>query len=170
MPIYEFYCPDCHAVYQFLSRSIETKKRPACPRCDRKRLERRPSAFAVSRGLSEPETAEPGGIGDERLEKAMMSLAEDPGALAALDGEDPRAAAHFMKKLYDTAGLPMTTAMEEAIRRMEAGEDPEAVEADLGAALDEDPLLGPGEDHQAPVKKGRRRFLPPRRDPELHEL
>ena len=168
MPIYEFYCLDCHAVYQFLSRTVATDKRPACPRCGRKKLERRPSAFAVSRGMSEPESATPAGPDDERLERAMMSLAEDPRALAALDGEDPRAAARFMKRLYDTAGLPVTPALEEAIRRMEAGEDPEDVEADLGAALDEDPLLGA--DGEKPSKGSPRRLLPPRRDPELYEL
>ena len=168
MPIYEFYCPDCHAVYQFLARTVATKKRPDCPRCPRKKLERRPSAFAVSRGLSEPDSSAPGGPDDERLERAMMSLAEDPAALAGMDGEDPRAAARFMKRLYETAGLPVTPALEEAIRRMEAGEDPEEVEADLGAAMDEDPLLGPG--GEIPSKGARRRLLPPRRDPELHEL
>ena len=168
MPIYEFYCPDCHALYQFLSRRVTTKKLPDCPRCDRKKLERRPSAFAVSRGLSEPDSPAPGGPDDARLEKAMMSLAEDPSAFAALDGDDPRAAAQFMKRLYDTAGLPVTPALEEAIRRMESGEDPEEVEADLGAALDEDPLLGPG--GEVPAKGARRRLLPPRKDPELYEL
>lgn len=169
MPIYEFYCQDCHTVFQFLSRSVGTERRPDCPRCGRKGLERRPSSFAVSKGRSEPEAAPPAGPDEDRLEKAMMALAEDPQALEAMDGEDPRAAARFMKRLYDTAGLPMTSALEEAIRRMEAGEDPEEVEADLGSALDEDPLLGEA-GAEGPAKGPRRRFLPPRRDPELYEL
>lgn len=168
MPIYEFYCADCHVVFSFLSRSVDTRKRPDCPKCGRKGLDRRPSAFAALRGVPEPAAAGPDAEGDDRLERAMMSLAEDPAALAALDGNDPKAAASLMRRLYESAGLPTTGAVEEAIRRMEAGEDPEAVEAELGDALDEDPLLGAGPPEE--TERARRRFLPPRRDPELYEL
>lgn len=168
MPIYEFYCADCHVVFSFLSRTVDTKKRPDCPECGRKGLDRRPSAFAALRGVPEPTAGAPDAEGDDRLERAMMSLAEDPAALAALDGDDPKAAASLMRRLYESAGLPMTGAIEEAIRRMEAGEDPESVEAELGSALDEDPLLGTAS--QEEKGQARRRLLPPRRDPELYEL
>jgi putative FmdB family regulatory protein len=33
MPIYEFYCPDCHTVFSFFSSRIDTAVRPACPQC-----------------------------------------------------------------------------------------------------------------------------------------
>ena len=35
MPIYEFYCRDCHRVYSFLSRSVAPDRRPPCPKCGR---------------------------------------------------------------------------------------------------------------------------------------
>lgn len=28
MPIYEFYCSDCHAIFNFLSRQMNISKRP----------------------------------------------------------------------------------------------------------------------------------------------
>ena len=50
MPIYEFYCADCHTIFNFLARKTSSVV-PGCPRCDRRRLERRVSAFAISKGL-----------------------------------------------------------------------------------------------------------------------
>ncbi len=51
MPVYEFYCADCHTVYNFFSQSVNTAKRPTCPKCGRPELERRASLFAISKGL-----------------------------------------------------------------------------------------------------------------------
>jgi succinate dehydrogenase/fumarate reductase flavoprotein subunit len=65
--------------------------------------------------------------------------------------------------------------MEEALRRMESGEDPEKVEEEMGDVM-EDPLgmEGAGETAAPEPRKTlaglRRRVLPPSVDPELHEL
>jgi len=40
--------------------------------------------------------------------------------------------------MTEIAGEPVTPAMEEMIRRLEAGEDPEQIEEDLGDALEEE--------------------------------
>ncbi len=165
MPIYEFYCPDCHRIFNFLSRSIDTRGRPGCPRCGRPDLERRPSSFAISKGRKEPGSEEePSGLDDERLEKAMASMASE---VEGLDDENPRQAARVMRKLYEAAGLPVTGGMAEALRRMEAGEDPEQVEAELGDALEEDPFSAAPEEG---FKALRRKYLPPTVDTELHEM
>jgi len=169
VPIYEFYCPDCHRIYNFLSRTVTPARKPACPRCKRADLERRPSLFAVSRGMAEPaEGADgadgfPPGMDEEKLARAMASF---DGDLDGADGDDPRAAAHMMRKIWETAGLKLGPSMEEAFRRMEAGEDPESIEADMGDVLAaEDPFAGiPG------TARGLRKRLPPSVDPELHEL
>ncbi len=50
MPVYEFYCPDCHAIFNFFSRRVDTETQPACPRCGRPELGRQASLFAISRG------------------------------------------------------------------------------------------------------------------------
>ena len=177
MPIYEFYCPHCHRLFNFLSRKIDTGKIPPCPACTPEGLPRRTSAFAISKGRTEPQkpdSTEPE-VDEARLERAMQALA---GEMESLDENDPRQGAHLMRKLFDATGLPVAGGMEEALRRMEAGEDPEKIEEDMGEVLEEDPfggLLGGDEekDPDAGKKKGRgrqRRMLPPTVDPELHEM
>ena len=47
-----------------------------------------------------------------------------------------------MRKLFDATGLPVAGGMEEALRRMEAGEDPEKIEEDMGEVLEGDPFGG----------------------------
>jgi putative FmdB family regulatory protein len=165
MPIYEFYCSDCHRVFHFLSRRVDTSRRPSCPRCGRPELERKVSVFAVSRGRRESDDEGlPEGLDEGRLERAMESLGSE---LDGLDEEDPRQAARLVRRLYESAGLPLGGTLEEALRRMEAGEDPDSVEADLGDALDEEPL---GEPPKSQARGRVRRLLPPVVDPELYEL
>jgi putative FmdB family regulatory protein len=178
MPIYEFYCRHCHRVFNFLSRAVDTEKTPACPRCGGTGLTRRASAFAISRGRKEePKPESPGpDIDEARLERAMQALA---GEMDSLDENDPRQGAHLMRRLFEATGVPVAGGMEEALRRMEAGEDPEKIEEDMGDVLEEDPfggLLGGegeerGPDDEQKKNVGRlRRMLPPSVDPELYEM
>lgn len=166
MPIYEFYCQDCHMIFNFLSRRVNTRKRPACPRCHRPRLERKVSPFAISKGRPEPAGEEGMPEMDEsRMEQALEALGREA---EGLDEDDPRQAGQLMRKLCHATGLPLGEGMEEAIRRMEAGEDPERIEEEMGDLLEEDPLLG-----LAGVRglKGLgKRLRPPEVDETLHEL
>ena len=169
MPMYEFYCRQCHCIYTFLSRSINTSRVPACPTEGRHRLQRQVSAFAVvSGGKSEGEGEGAGDdfpVDDARMEQAMETLASEA---EGLNEEDPRAAARLMRRLSDMTGIEYNEGMEEALRRLEAGEDPDAVEAEMG-----DLLEGDGEPFALPgaARPGRRRRLrPPRRDDTLYEM
>lgn len=176
MPIYEFYCPDCHRVFSFLSRAVDTRRQPACPKCARPELARRPSLFAISKGRPEPAPAmEAGGedgpdpfagVDESRLERAMEQLAAES---ESVDEDDPRAQARMMRRLFDAAGVPVQGGMQEALRRLEAGEDPEAVEAELGDAL-EGGLGAPDGPGTRRTLTGLRRRLPPSVDPTLYEL
>jgi len=47
MPMYEFYCPACNTIFNFLSKTANVTKKPGCPRCGRK-LEKRVSLFSFS--------------------------------------------------------------------------------------------------------------------------
>ncbi len=144
MPIYEFYCSDCHCVYSFLARRVDTTTQPACPRCGRPRLEREISRFAVARGaaatadVSAPDDGLPPGLDDSRFEQVMDELERES---AGVDYDDPRQAARLMRALYERTGMPLTDSIQDAIRRMEAGEDPEAIEAEMGDLLGE-PFAG----------------------------
>ena len=162
MPIYEFYCPQCHMIFNFFSRTINTEKIPPCPKCDLSELERQMSSFAVIRGLKEDQDDGLPDIDESKLEKAMTALASEA---ENINEDDPRQAAQLMRKLTDMTGLELGSGMEEALRRMEAGEDPEQIEAEMGDLLeDEDPLVFQGQ------KKTGRRKPPPKKDDTLYDL
>jgi putative FmdB family regulatory protein len=122
MPVYEHYCPDCHTIFSFFSRRVDTDTRPACPRCARPNLERQVSLFAISKARAEKEgggeegdLALPAGLDEERLMRAFASLENEMGNL---DDEDPRQAARLMRRLFESAGLKLGDGMVEAMRRM----------------------------------------------------
>jgi hypothetical protein len=46
--------------------------------------------------------------------------------------------------MSEITGEPLDPEMEEAVRRLEAGEDPEAIEEEMGELLGGDELGGPG--------------------------
>lgn len=171
MPIYEFYCPDCHRVFSFLSRSVNTQARPLCPRCRRRSLERQITLFsAPRRGRSEGSEEEGEGdlpVDEARMEQAMETLADDA---ESIDEDDPRQAVRMMRRFSDLTGLRFNEKMEEAMKRLEAGEDPEAIEADMGDMLDEEePFELPGSEKKS-RRRRIRRFGEPERDPTLYEL
>jgi len=167
MPIYEFYCPRCHTIFSFLSRSVNTEKVPPCPHDDQHQLRRQVSRFAVVSGgkREADEGADELPIDETRMERAMETLASQA---EGLDEEDPRAAAKLMRQLSDMTGLEYGEGMQEALRRLEAGEDPDAIEAEMGELLEgeEDPFLLPG------GRKGVKRWKqsPPKRDDALYEM
>ena len=161
----------------FLSRAVNTDKTPACPHCGRADLSRRASAFAISKGRKEEPQADalPPGLDDARLEKAMESLAGD---LDSFDENDPKQGAQLMRRLFSATGMPIQGGMAEALKRMEAGEDPEKIEEEMGDVLDQDPLGGlmggevgePGADPKRQRLARLRRMLPPTHDSELYEM
>lgn len=141
MPIYEFACPKCRRIYSFLSKRMKPDRLPVCPKCGNKKLKKEISRFAMSRGLKEapaPATGEAGGppmpdMDDPRLQRAMMEMERD---MEHLDENNPKHMAHMMRKMKDL--MPpgsMPKEMDVAIKRLEAGEDPEKIEADMGDVL-----------------------------------
>jgi putative FmdB family regulatory protein len=162
MPIYEFYCPQCNTIYNFFSRSVNTEKVPSCPRCKTRKLERRMSVFSgVSGQKSEGEEDLPP-IDETKMARAMEMLGREADQM---DGEDPRQAAAMMRKLSEATGLKLKPEMEEALSRMERGEDPEKIEEEMGGLLDDD---NPFSLEGASAKGGRRPS--PRVDETLYDL
>lgn len=139
MPIYEFYCRKCNTLYNFFSRSVNTEKIPSCPRCKKVKLQRRMSVFAkISQKSEGAAPEEMAGFDESKMEKAMEMLAREAGGI---DENDPRQAAQLMRKLTDATGLSLGPRMEEALARMEKGEDPEKIEEEMGDSIGEDELF-----------------------------
>jgi putative FmdB family regulatory protein len=164
MPIYEFYCKDCNTIFNFFSRTVNTKKKPKCPKCKKKTLSRQVSLFSFTGKAKEDSDIEDLPFDESKMEQAMKMLA---GEADKIDEEDPRQAANLMRKLSDMTGLKLGQGMEEALSRMESGEDPEKLEAEMGDLLeDEDPFILPG-------KKGKdvkAKRPAPLRDETLYDL
>jgi len=150
MPIYEFACPKCRKIFSFLSKRMKPDRLPTCPKCGNKKLEKQISRFAMVKGGAEPKVGpEPdaGGppmpdLDDPRVERAMMEMERD---MEHLDENNPRHMAHMMKKMKDL--MPPGSVPKEldvAIKRLEKGEDPEKIEADMGDVLGD--LMGGPED------------------------
>ncbi len=140
MPIYEFACPKCRKIYSFLSKSIQPKRRPICPKCGNDDLVKEISLFATPRGAKEPASSSMGGEDAGMPEfddpKVMRAMAEMEREMAHLDENNPKHMAHMMRKMKDI--LPadaMPRELDVAIRRLEAGEDPEKIEEDMGDVL-----------------------------------
>jgi putative FmdB family regulatory protein len=132
MPIYEFYCDHCNIIFNFLSRRIDTDTVPPCPKCSREGLERRVSTFATIGKAKENSDDPLAGLDESKMERAFESLMREA---EGMNEEDPRQMAALMRKFTDKTGISLGGSMEEAISRLEAGEDPEQVEREMGDLL-----------------------------------
>jgi putative FmdB family regulatory protein len=166
MPIYEFVCQDCNAVYQFFSKRVDPEKIPPCPKKpDHAPLVRQMSRFALGRagsGAEPPREAsseqegEPGHGGPDfdspGVEAKMMDLMS---RMESMDENDGKSMGRMMRELTSITGEGSDDpAMQEAIRRLESGEDPEKVEQIVSDAYGEDALGGSGGGMGAPSFDG----------------
>jgi putative FmdB family regulatory protein len=163
MPIYEFYCSDCHTIFNFFSRRIDTETLPGCPKCDRKKLSRQVSMFAVTGRAKEPGGDDDLPVDEAKLERAMETLSREA---EGMDEEDPRKAADLMRRMTEMTGMELGPGMREALRRMESGEDPDQIEAEMGDLLEsEDPFIMPSKVAGAKIRR-----VAPDRDETLYDL
>ncbi|MEO8083558.1 MAG: FmdB family zinc ribbon protein [Ardenticatenales bacterium] len=149
MPIYQYLCPHCNRIYDFLSRTVTPQREPVCPRCGATDLAKQVSRFAVVRGtgggdddgFGGDDGFGPGGdpLADPRAAAEMERLMADA---EHIDEGNPRELGRFMRRMTELAGEPIGPEMHEALRRLEAGEDPDRVEDDLGDIMGELPQDG----------------------------
>ena len=161
MPIYEFYCERCNTIFNFYSKSITTNKQPICPQCKTMKLKRLLSNFSVLRERSQGDSEETLPFDEQKMEKAAGMLAQEA---QNINEDDPKQAAHLMRRLSEMAGLDMGKGMKEAMDRLEAGEDPEKIEEEMGDILEEDPFA------LSEKKVVRKKNNAPHKDETLYEL
>lgn len=161
MPIYEFYCAGCNTIFNFFSKRIDTATCPKCPKCNKRKLDRQVSMFAaVSSGGDEAQTDDLP-FDAKRMEGALTQLA---GEAEKINENDPKAAADLMRKFSSMSGVEFGGGMEDALKRLEAGENPDEIEKELGEIMDgeEDPFVI--------SQKGIKSKRPPLRDETLYEM
>lgn len=186
MPIYEYYCPDNHTIYQFFAKTLaQGQTVPKCPDNAAFRMHKVVSTFAISSGGKKDErpAGPPGGEGssgdpaeDARMEAAMSAMEQE---FSSVDENDPRAMARMMRRMAELTGEKIDGEMEEVVRKLEEGADPDALEEQLGGGSEggdmDDPLgEGLGAAGGGPeIKEKKHRFKArrshPRRDPNLYD-
>ena len=67
-------------------------------------------------------------IDESKMQKAMSMLEKN---MDKIDEDDPRQAAKLMRDLTSATGLQMGDSLEEALSRLEKGEDPEKIEQEM---------------------------------------
>jgi putative FmdB family regulatory protein len=164
MPIYEFYCKKCNTLFNFFSKTINISTTPLCPKCGVHHLIRQMSAFAVTGKAKEDSGMDDLPFDESKMEQAMQMLA---GEAENINENDPRQAADLMRKLTNMTGMELGPGMQEALRRMESGEDPEQIESEMGDILgEEEPFLLSGKKGRAAAGKQ----TAPIRDDTLYDL
>jgi hypothetical protein len=189
MPIYEYYCANNHTVYQFYAKSLaQGRLTPRCPDNPKWPLKKVVSQFAFTGLAQEPKAdadtpAGEGGPEDARMEAAMAAMEKE---FSSVDENDPRAMARMMRRMSELTGEKIDGEMEEVVRKLEEGADPDSLEDSLGGpdeagGGEEDPYgmggggAGGGEGDAEEKKEARMRWrirratTSPRRDPKLYD-
>lgn len=176
MPIYEYYCADNHTIYQFFAKTLaQGRTTPACPDNPKYRMEKAVSAFAVTSGGKSADTDQAAGDSaapddpaeDARMEAAMGAMERE---FSSVDENDPRAMGRMMRRMAEMTGEKIDGEMEEVVRKLEEGADPDSLEEQLGGEPSDE--NGPG-GPLPPAKEKRQRYKPVRRplrrDPQLYD-
>lgn len=190
MPVYEYYCPDNNRIYQFFAKTLaQGRTIPKCPDNPAYRMEKIVSAFSVvgiarkteaAAGAADAPAEGGGAPGDDaKMDAAMAAMERE---FANVDENDPKAMGRMMRRMAELTGEKIDGEMEEVVRKLEEGADPDSLEEQLGGdepgADPDDPhgggVEGPGAnppDEGARPKSGGRRKpgRPPTRDPKLYD-
>jgi hypothetical protein len=189
MPIYEYYCPDNHTIYQFYAKTLaQGATTPRCPDNPKFRLRKMLSAFAITGGGAGDEAAEKkpadaaDSAEDRKLDAAMGAMERE---FAGLDENNPKAMAHMMRRMSEVSGEKLDGQLEEVVRKLEEGADPDSLEDALGPdhpsedsgdpegggmGLDADsPAMAGEKEQKEPRHRFKARRTAPRRDPRLHD-
>ena len=167
MPIYEFHSPDTNKIYSFFARSLSyADKVPKCPDDPAARMERMVSKFAFT-GRAKEKSDEPD-ASDPRMEKMMAEMEREMSSLDE-NNPDPKALGRMMRKMTEATGQAMPDGMDQMIRRLEAGEDPEKLEEEFGDAF-EGMDMPDGDAGEVATTGSRVRPVRMERDPALYEF
>lgn len=187
MPIYEYYSPDTHKIYSFYAKTLaQGGLTPRCPDDPQARMIKLISNFSIggpgstdAESDAAPSLPDGGADDDARLNAAMDAMERE---FAGVDENDPRAMARMMRRMAELGGEKLDEPMEEVVRKLEEGADPDALEESMGDAIgpgggEDDPYSDgpahPGAGKEAAPKEDRPKFKvrrpPPRRDPKLYD-
>ena len=187
MPIYEFVSRDTGKIYSFFAHSTSyAEKIPFCPDGKKFKMEKVISGFSITGGnekqseeAEKSDSIDPNdpfsGMDSNQAEKVMREL---EGAIGGMDEDnpDPKQMGHLMRKMSEITGESMDEPMEEVVRKLEEGADPNELEDKMGNFMGFEETEGKSEDPPNPSKEFVKSQLKKKivkkmvRDPELYEF
>ena len=114
MPVYEYLCSACSRRFSRFFWRISDADGAKC-RCGSADLEQLVSKVAF-----------------QKSEESRLESLADPSKWGDIDENDPKSMARMMKKLGGEMGEDLGPEFDEMVDRLEAGEDPDAIEASMG--------------------------------------
>jgi hypothetical protein len=174
-------------IYSFFAHSPSyAEKIPFCPDGKKYKMEKVMSGFSITGQKEEAPEIPAGDSGDDpndpfagmdpgQAEKVMKEL---EGAMGGMDEDnpDPRQMGQLMRKMCEMTGETMDEPMEEVVRKLEEGADPDELEDRMGDFLgDEQPndkTGGNDEVSMDSVKSRLKKLMKKKmvRDPKLYEF
>lgn len=132
MPIYEYRCGECGRRFSVFWRTFTevNEEKILCKVCGSRKVDRLVSKVRVVRS-----------------EESRLDDLADPSAWGDFDENDPKSMGRFMRKMMSEVGDEageLGPEFEEVVDRLEAGQDPEAIERDMPDLLGEGAGGGPG--------------------------
>ncbi len=172
MAIYEYYSPYNNRIYSFYAKTISQRdKLPRCPDDPNYKMVKMISSFSVTGNRNNSDDESMGGdLSDQDLQAAMAEMENE---ITGIDenNPDPKQLGHLMRKMTEMSGDKMPERMEEIMRRLEAGEDPEKLEDEFGDILEDEveTMENPSEKTEnIKSKKSEKQLLT--RDPQLYDF
>ena len=184
MPIYEFHSPDTGKIYSFYAPSVSyAKLTPLCPDGDKMKMVKLLSGFSITGRNEEIPEAAPEADPDDPFAgmdpaKSGELMKELESSIAGMDDEnpDPKQMGTLMRKMCEYSGERMDEPMEEVIRKLEEGMNPEELEDRMGDFMGDESDDGMGgfeqKDGEESMKSRLKKLLTktPKRDPQLYEF
>ena len=183
MPIYEFHSPDSGKIYSFYAPSSKYSDAiPICPDGKNNKMVKLLSGFSITGKkeelpdlASESDSDDPFAGMEPCHANQMMKELEHSIAGIDEDNPDPKQMGSLMRKMCDFSGEGMDEPMEEVVRKLEEGMNPEELEERMGELMgDEDSgeHAKPSDNSEESTQTKLKRLLmkKPRRDPTLYEI
>ena len=178
MPIYEFYSPDLEKIYSFFSHKVRSSDEiPKCPDGEQVSMKRLISGFSIT-GKQPSEIQEsPQGdnsdvdpFADLEPNKAKHLMQEMEKSISSIDDDnpDPKQMGNLMRKMCEMSGERIDDRMEEVVRKLEEGKDPNEIENDMEEYLSGDSIDANEENEESARKLLNQKKMT--RDEELYQF
>jgi hypothetical protein len=178
MPIYEFYSPDLQKIYSFFSHKVRLSDEiPRCPDGEQLSMQKLISGFSIT-GTKQSEIQESSQVDNSETDpfaglepnKAQHLMQEMEKSISSIDDEnpDPKQMGHLMRQMCEVSGERIDDRMEEVVRKLEEGKDPNEIEQDMEEYLSDESVDSNEENAESARKSSNQKKMT--RDEKLYQF